>query len=79
MTQASTASGERFSQSRLAVFLAIAILTLAACTPIDDGDTGATGDTGDTESSNVAALNTAARKLTEALEIGDYRLPRRRR
>jgi DNA-binding IclR family transcriptional regulator len=34
---------------------------------------------GDTESSNVAALHAAARKLTEALEIGDYRLPRRRR
>ena len=34
---------------------------------------------GDTESSNVAALQAAARKLTEALELGDYRLPRRRR
>jgi DNA-binding IclR family transcriptional regulator len=34
---------------------------------------------GDTESSNVAALNAASRKLTEALMLGDYRLPRRRR
>lgn len=33
---------------------------------------------GDTESSNVAALKAAARKLTELLELGDYRLPRRR-
>jgi DNA-binding IclR family transcriptional regulator len=34
---------------------------------------------GDTEASNVTALHLAARKLTEALELGDYRLPRRRR
>ncbi len=34
---------------------------------------------GDSETSNVAALNSAARKLSEALEIGEYRLPRRRR
>jgi DNA-binding IclR family transcriptional regulator len=34
---------------------------------------------GDTESSNIATLLSAARKLTDALEIGDYRLPRRRR
>lgn len=34
---------------------------------------------GDTESSNVATLQAAARKLSEALEIGEYRLPRRRR
>jgi DNA-binding IclR family transcriptional regulator len=34
---------------------------------------------GDTESSNVATLQSAARRLTEQLEIGDYRLPRRRR
>jgi DNA-binding IclR family transcriptional regulator len=33
---------------------------------------------GDTESSNVAALHAASRKLTEALELGEYRLPRRR-
>jgi DNA-binding IclR family transcriptional regulator len=35
--------------------------------------------TGDSEGSNVAALGAAARRLSEALEIGDYRLPRRRR
>jgi IclR family KDG regulon transcriptional repressor len=34
---------------------------------------------GDTESSNVATLQSAARRLTEALASGDYRLPRRRR
>lgn len=34
---------------------------------------------GDTESSNVTALHAASRKLTEALMLGDYRLPRRRR
>ncbi|MEO6570655.1 MAG: IclR family transcriptional regulator [Ilumatobacteraceae bacterium] len=34
---------------------------------------------GDTEASNVASLHTAARRLTEALEVGEYRLPRRRR
>jgi DNA-binding IclR family transcriptional regulator len=34
---------------------------------------------GDTESSNIAALNAASRKLTESLMLGDYRLPRRRR
>ena len=34
---------------------------------------------GDTESSNVATLHAASRKLTEALLLGDYRLPRRRR
>ncbi len=34
---------------------------------------------GDTESSNVATLHNAAKKLTQALELGDYRLPRRRR
>jgi len=34
--------------------------------------------TGDTESSNVATLKAGARKLTELLELGDYRLPRRR-
>jgi len=34
---------------------------------------------GDTESSNVTALHAASRKLTDALMIGDYRLPRRRR
>ena len=34
---------------------------------------------GDTEASNVATLQVAARKLSEALELGEYRLPRRRR
>jgi len=34
---------------------------------------------GETESSNVASLHAASRKLTEALRLGDYRLPRRRR
>jgi len=34
--------------------------------------------TGDTESSNVATLKAGARKLTELLQLGDYRLPRRR-
>ena len=34
---------------------------------------------GDTEVSNVAALHDGARRLSEALEMGDYRLPRRRR
>jgi DNA-binding IclR family transcriptional regulator len=34
---------------------------------------------GDTESSNVATLMNASKKLTQALELGDYRLPRRRR
>jgi DNA-binding IclR family transcriptional regulator len=34
---------------------------------------------GDTEASNVATLQAAARKLSEALELGEYRLPRRRR
>jgi DNA-binding IclR family transcriptional regulator len=34
---------------------------------------------GDTEASNVAALQGAARKLSGAIEIGEYRLPRRRR
>lgn len=34
---------------------------------------------GDTEASNVAALHSAARKITESIEIGEYRLPRRRR
>lgn len=34
---------------------------------------------GDTESSNVATLHSAARRLSEALELGEYRLPRRRR
>ena len=34
---------------------------------------------GDTEASNVSALQTAARKLSDALELGEYRLPRRRR
>lgn len=33
---------------------------------------------GDTEKSNVAMLQAGARKLTEALELGDYRLPPRR-
>lgn len=33
---------------------------------------------GASETSNVATLKTAARKLTELLELGDYRLPRRR-
>ena len=33
---------------------------------------------GDSESSNVATLQAAARKLGEVLELGDYRLPRRR-
>jgi DNA-binding IclR family transcriptional regulator len=34
---------------------------------------------GDTEKSNVATLRAGARKLTELLELGDYRLPPRRR
>jgi DNA-binding IclR family transcriptional regulator len=34
--------------------------------------------TGDTESSNVTTLKAGARRLTELLELGDYRLPRRR-
>lgn len=34
---------------------------------------------GDTEASNVATLHAGARKLSEALELGEYRLPRRRR
>jgi DNA-binding IclR family transcriptional regulator len=34
---------------------------------------------GDTEASNVATLHSASRKLTQMLELGDYRLPRRRR
>jgi DNA-binding IclR family transcriptional regulator len=34
---------------------------------------------GETESSNVTALQAASRKLTEALMLGEYRLPRRRR
>jgi DNA-binding IclR family transcriptional regulator len=34
---------------------------------------------GDTEASNVATLMAGARKLSEALELGEYRLPRRRR
>jgi hypothetical protein len=34
---------------------------------------------GDTEATNVSALQAASRKLTEALMLGDYRLPRRRR
>lgn len=34
---------------------------------------------GDTEASNVATLHNASRKLTQMLELGDYRLPRRRR
>ena len=34
---------------------------------------------GDTETSNVSALQAAARKLSDALELGEYRLPRRRR
>ena len=33
---------------------------------------------GDSESSNVTTLQAAARKLSELLELGDYRLPRRR-
>lgn len=33
---------------------------------------------GDSETSNVATLKAASRKLTELLELGDYRLPRRR-
>lgn len=33
---------------------------------------------GDTEKSNVALLQAGARKLSEALELGDYRLPPRR-
>jgi DNA-binding IclR family transcriptional regulator len=33
---------------------------------------------GSSETSNVATLKAAARKLTELLELGDYRLPRRR-
>lgn len=32
---------------------------------------------GDSESSNVTTLQAAARKLSELLELGDYRLPRR--
>ena len=34
---------------------------------------------GDTEATNVSAHQAASRKLTEALMLGDYRLPRRRR
>jgi DNA-binding IclR family transcriptional regulator len=34
---------------------------------------------GDCEQGNVSKLTAAARKLSEALELGDYRLPRRRR
>jgi hypothetical protein len=34
--------------------------------------------TGDTESGNVTTLKAGARRLTELLELGDYRLPRRR-
>ena len=33
---------------------------------------------GDTEKSNVTMLQAGARKLTESLELGDYRLPPRR-
>lgn len=33
---------------------------------------------GDSESNNVATMQAAARKLSELLELGDYRLPRRR-
>jgi DNA-binding IclR family transcriptional regulator len=33
---------------------------------------------GDNEASNVATLQAAARKLGEVLDLGDYRLPRRR-
>ena len=32
---------------------------------------------GDSESSHVTTLQAAARKLSELLELGDYRLPRR--
>ena len=35
--------------------------------------------TGDTEASNVATLMSASKKLSEALGLGEYRLPRRRR
>ncbi len=34
---------------------------------------------GDTEASNISNLTVAARRLSEALAIGEYRLPRRRR
>ena len=34
---------------------------------------------GDSEASNVSSLHAGARRLSEALEIGEYRLPRRRR